>query len=63
MDDKKKKYLKDLAKMDWESGHPFSSDDFRYFQRCCKDDGYEMTPEDFSYYWTCFEDCRSEAYS
>ena len=54
----KKEYLIDMAKEHWETGHPFSSDDFRYFQGICKDDGFDVDQKDWNYYWECFEDCR-----
>ena len=55
----KKAYIKNLAEEAWDCGHPFGSDDFRYFQRCCADDGYDMTQEDWNYYWECFNDCKA----
>ena len=54
----KKEYLKDMAREHWECGHPFSSDDFKYFQSICKEDGFDVDGKDWSYYWECFEDCR-----
>lgn len=59
----KKKYLKEFARDGWETGHPMGSDDFREFQKICKDDGYEVTKEDWNYYWECFHNIRSEFYS
>lgn len=58
----KKEYLRDIAKEHWECGHPFGSDDFRLFQRLCKEDGFDVDEKDWSYYWECFEDCRSQYY-
>lgn len=54
----KKEYLRDIAREHWEYGQPFSSDDFRLFQRLCKEDGFDVDEKDWSYYWECFEDCR-----
>lgn len=54
----KKEYLRDIAKEHWECGHPFGSDDFRLFQRLCKEDGFDVDGKDWSYYWECYEDCR-----
>lgn len=54
----KKEYLRDMAREHWECGHPFSSDDFKYFQSICKEDGFDVDEKDWSYYWECFEDCR-----
>jgi hypothetical protein len=54
----KKEYLRDIAKEHWEYGQPFSSDDFRLFQRLCKEDGFDVDGKDWSYYWECYEDCR-----
>lgn len=54
----KKEYLRDMAREHWEYGQPFSSDDFRLFQRLCKEDGFDVDGKDWSYYWECFEDCR-----
>lgn len=59
----KKEYLRDMAREHWECGHPFSSDDFIYFQNLCKDDGFKVTEEDWNYYWNCFDDCREDYYN
>ena len=58
----KKEYLRDIAKEHWECGQPFGSDDFRLFQRLCKEDGFDVDGKDWSYYWECYEDCRSQYY-
>jgi hypothetical protein len=58
----KKEYLRDMARDHWECGHPFSSDDFIYFQNLCKEDGFKVTEEDWNYYWNCFDDCRENYY-
>lgn len=59
----KKEYLRDMAREHWECGHPFSSDDFIYFQNLCKEDGFKVTEEDWNYYWNCFDDCREDYYN
>jgi hypothetical protein len=58
----KKEYLRDMAREHWECGHPFSSDDFRYFQGICKDDGFDVNRDDWNYYWECYDDCRTAQY-
>ena len=59
----KKKYIKGLAQMGWDTGHPFASDDLDLFISLCAEDGYRMTPSDFDYYFECFDDCRYAAYN
>ena len=54
----KDEYLRDAAKVSWESGHPYDPDDFSYFKKVCKEDGYTVTEEDFQKYWDYFEECR-----
>ena len=58
----KKEYLRDMAREHWECGHPFYSDDFRFFQDICKDDGFDVDRKDWSYYWDCFNDCKESYY-
>lgn len=58
----KKEYLRDMAREHWECGHPFDSDDFRFFQDICKDDGFDVDRKDWSYYWDCFNDCKESYY-
>jgi len=36
-----------MAQMDFESGHPFDSDDFDEFKGICSEDGYDVTTKDF----------------
>ena len=52
-------YLKELAKNDYESGHPFDPYDFEYFKHGCKDDGYDVTEDDFHKYFEYFDEIRS----
>ena len=59
----KNKYLKSVAEMGWESGHPFNPDDFSYFKRVCKEDGYQVDEEDFQKYWEYFDECRANQYA
>ncbi len=59
----KKAYIKNLAEEDWDCGHPFGSDDFRYFQRLCKDDNIEVDESDWNYYWECFNNCKEDYYN
>jgi hypothetical protein len=59
----KKKYIRKLAQMDWDCGHPFDQYDFTVFKRLCKEDGYQMTLSDFDYYFECFDNCREAAYN
>ena len=52
-------YLKELAKLDYESGHPFDPYDFEYFKNGCKEDGYDVTEDDFDKYFEYFDEIRS----
>lgn len=52
-------YLKELAKLDYESGHPFDPYDFEYFKNGCKEDGYDVTEADFDKYFEYFDEIRS----
>lgn len=51
-------YLRDAAELSWESGHPYDPDDFSYFKKVCKEDGYDVTEEDFQKYWDYVEECK-----
>ena len=55
-------YLKELAKNDFESGHPFDPYDFEYFKHGCKDDGYDVTEDDFDKYFEYFDEFRECQY-
>lgn len=55
-------YLKELAKNDFESGHPFDPYDFEYFKHGCKDDGYDVTEADFDKYFEYFDEFRECQY-
>ena len=59
----KDEYLRDAAEVSWETGHPFDPDDFPYFKRGCKEDGYDVTEEDFQKYWEYFDECRANQFS
>lgn len=63
IDTNKDRYLRDAAEMDWESGHPYDPDDFSYFKRVCKEDGYNVNEEDFQKYWEYFDECRSKQFA
>ena len=52
-------YLKELAKNDFESGHPFDPYDFEYFKHICKDDGFDVIKSDFDKYFEYFDEIRS----
>lgn len=55
-------YLKELAKLDYESGHPFDPYDFDYFKHVCKDDGYDVTEDDFDRYFELLAEVRECQY-
>lgn len=55
-------YLKELAKNDYESGHPFDQYDFEYFKHGCKEDGYDVTEDDFNKYFEYFDEIRECQY-
>ena len=59
----KDEYLRDAAEMDWESGHPYDPDDFSYFKKVCKEDGYNVNEEDFQKYWEYFDECRANQFA
>ena len=59
----KDEYLRDAAKISWESGHSYDPDDFSYFKKVCKEDGYDVTEADFDKYFEYFDEIRSEANS
>ena len=59
IDTNKDEYLRAAAKMDWESGHPYDPDDFSYFKRVCREDGYNVTEDDFNKYFEYFDEIRS----
>lgn len=59
----KDEYLKDAAKISWESGHSYDPDDFSYFKRVCKEDGYNVNEEDFQKYWEYFDECRANQFA
>ena len=52
----KKEYLRDIAKEHWECGQPFSSDDFRLFQRLCKEDGFDIELSRYGSF--CYDDIK-----
>lgn len=54
------KYLRDLARLDYESGHPFDPYDFEYFKHICKDDGYDVAEADFDKYFEYLDEIRAE---
>ena len=55
-------YLKELAKLDYESGHTFDPYDFEYFKHGCKDDGYDVTEDDFERYFELLAEVRECQY-
>lgn len=59
----KDEYLRDAAKISWESGHSYDPDDFSYFKKVCKEDGYTVTEEDFQKYWEYFDECRANHFN
>ena len=59
----KQQFLKELANLDYDVGHTYDPDDFSYFQRCCKDDGWDVTEEDFEKYFEYLDEVRAEANS
>ena len=63
LDMTKDEYLRDAAKIAWESGHSYDPDDFSYFKRVCKEDGYDVTEEDFQKYWEYFDEYRANQFA
>ena len=55
-------YLRDLARLDYESGHPFDPYDFEYFKNGCKEDGYDVNEADFDKYFEYFDEIRECQY-
>lgn len=62
-DIQKDKYLRDTAQIAWESGHGYDPDDFSYFKKVCKEDGYNVTEDDFAKYFEYLDEIRSEQYN
>ena len=58
-DSDKDEYLKTLAQDTYESGQPYSSDDFKLFRRIGREDGYELTQDDFAKYFEYLDDVGS----
>ena len=54
-----KSYVKQMAKLDCEYGHPIDSDDFESFYKILKDDNFSISEEEahkaFDYYFECFD--------
>ena len=61
-DIQKDRYLRDTAEIAWESGHGYDPDDFSYFKKVCKEDGYNVTEADFDKYFEYLDEIRSEQY-
>ena len=59
----KDEYLRDAAKISWESGHSYDPDDFSYFKKVYKEDGYTVNEEDFQKYWEYFDECRAKQFA
>lgn len=58
-DSDKDEYLKTLAQDTYESGQPYSSDDFKLFRRIGREDGFELTQDDFDSYFEYLDEVRS----
>lgn len=54
--------IKEMANLDFDVGHTFDPDDFDYFKRVCKEDGWDVTEDDFNFYFECLDEIRSAAY-
>ena len=50
--------IKEMARIDYEGGHPMDPDDFDEFKRGCKEDGLDVTEEDFAKYFEYFDEIR-----
>ena len=59
----KDEYLRNAAEIAWESGHSYDPDDFSYFKKVCKEDGYNVTEEDFQKYFEYFDECRANQFA
>lgn len=55
-------YLKQMAKDDYENGQALDIDDFDFFRRGMKEDGFDVTEADFDKYFEYFEDCEKDEY-
>ena len=59
----KDEYLRNAAEIAWESGHSYDPDDFSYFKKVCKEDGYNVNETDFQKYWEYFDECRANQFA
>lgn len=55
-------YTKDMAKDDWECGHPFDHNDVDEFRHLLRDEGFYVSIENakdlFDYYFEQYDLCR-----
>lgn len=58
-DSDKDEYLRTTAQDTYESGQPYSSDDFDLFCRIGKEDGFELTQNDFDKYFEYLDEVSS----
>ena len=55
----KQQAIKEMANIDFEVGHTFDPDDFDYFKKVCKEDGWNVTEEDFQKYFEYLDEIRA----
>lgn len=55
-------YIKDMAKFDYETGHPMDSNDVSEFRHILRDDDFTVSLDEakelFNYYFEIFDLCR-----
>ena len=56
----KDNFLKEMAYMDYGTGQTYSADDFNYFKKVCKEDGWIVTEEDFNKYFEYLDKARED---
>lgn len=63
LDMSKDEYLRNAAEITWESGHGYDPDDFSYFKKVCKEDGWNVTEEDFQKYFEYLDEIRANQFA
>jgi hypothetical protein len=56
----KDSFLKEMAYQDYGVGQTYSVDDFNYFKKVCKEEGWDVTEEDFNKYFEYLDKARAD---
>ena len=61
-----KSYIYQIAKDDYDVGHPIDSDDFDLFKSYMEEDNFKLTDEEYEkawdYYWECYNEIREKEF-